>query len=211
MRRLQTVRPDLGPLPYSENVAVSEDAQTVWLFEGRGLLVSGAHTGGHNIPGIGWGCFGNFNHDDPEAVAAIVEALAYRLTHLRRDGYVNLGTVLAPTGRIVWGHRDSKATSCPGDHLYTALSGITIRSQEEDTMRIRRGAHGNYVQPYQAALNRAGVVNNIVGYVPLVVDGEYGSATEQAVRLYQTAAGLDVTGELDDLTRDLLGRYMEPV
>lgn len=216
MRRLQTVRPDLGPLPYSENLAVSEDAQTVWIFEGRGLLVSGAHTGGHNRPGIGWGCFGNFNHADPQAVSAIVDALSYRLTHLRREGFTKLGSVLSPTGRTVWGHRDSKSTSCPGDHLYARLDDITLDQQpsEEETivsqlptLRIYDGYRSRGRDHLQAPVMRAQALLAVEGFIASNTfddqhrpDGLYGPGTEKAVLTFQGARQLPTHGQIDQAT-----------
>lgn len=216
MRRLQTVRPDLGPLPYSENLAVSEDCQTVWIFEGRGLLVSGAHTGGHNVPGIGFGVLGNFNHDDPQAVDALIEAFSPRLTHLRRDeGFTRLGTILSPTGRTVWGHRDSKSTSCPGDHLYVRLGDITLAQpppQEDETIvsqlpTLRRGdgypARAHLRQPVRRAQALLAVEGHIAAntfdpqHRP---DGLFGPGTEAAVHTFQRARQLPAHGLIDEAT-----------
>ncbi len=130
MRRLQWVRPDLGPLPYSENLAVSEDLETVWVFEGRGILTRGAHTGGHNIPGVGWAVFGNFSRADPVAAAAAVKAIESRVVHYRQSTTPSLGDTKSPNGWDAWGHRDSKATTCPGDSLYPLLADFTL----EETM-----------------------------------------------------------------------------
>lgn len=122
MRRLQHVRPDLGPLPYSENIALSEDGETVWFFEGRGLQVTGAHTGGHNIPGLGFGFLGNFGTD---GAGRGIPALTWRLRDLRDNhGYVNLGNTKSPDGWDVWGHRDTKSTACPGTALYRRLREV---------------------------------------------------------------------------------------
>lgn len=128
MRRLEFVRPDLGPLPYSENVALAEDGQTVWFFEGRGLRVSGAHTKGHNIPGIGWGFLGNFQrYDDGHdlIVQLGLPMLARRLHSLRYDqGFVHLGDVRNPRGWEVWGHRDTSSKACPGTYIYRHLGEV---------------------------------------------------------------------------------------
>ncbi len=126
MKRLEYVRPDLGPLPYSENVAVSEDLETVWVFEGRGLTERGAHTAYHNIPGIGWGILGNFNKPDQLAADAAVMAIEHRVAQLRRGVFLNLGDTKSPTGANAWGHRDSKATSCPGADVYRLLADFDL-------------------------------------------------------------------------------------
>ena len=77
----------------------------------------------------------------------------------------------------------------------------------------------NYVKPYQQALNgwasrQAAAGTPIPGWVPITVDGQYGPTTAAAVTTYQQAAGIMGLvgvdpGSLDDLTRDLLERYVE--
>lgn len=125
MKRLETVRPDLGPLPYSMNLAASEDLRTVWMFEGRGLLVSGAHTAGYNRPGVGYGILGNFDMGDVEAARVILFILTQHLRNLRHNqGFVNLGNLRPENGREVWGHQDSKDTRCPGKVVYGLLDQV---------------------------------------------------------------------------------------
>ncbi len=131
MRRLQWVRPDLGPLPYSENLAVSEDLETVWVFQGRGILTRGAHTGGHNVPGVGWGVLGNFNRADTDAAAAAVKAIETQVFHYRQTITPLLGNTKNPNGWNAWGHRDTSSTTCPGHSLYPLLANFTL---EEDDM-----------------------------------------------------------------------------
>lgn len=125
MRRLQWSRPDLGPLPYSENVAVSEDLETVWVFEGRGILKRGAHTKYHNWQGVGWGIFGNFDRRDDLAAQAAVVAIEYRV-ELLRHSLTRLGSVPNPKGWNAWGHRDSSSKSCPGNFLYHLLADFDL-------------------------------------------------------------------------------------
>lgn len=124
MRSLQWARPDLGPLPYSENLAVSEDLQTVWLFEGRGILKVGAHTAGHNRDGVGWGVFGNFDQADTDAARAAVDAIEWRVAQL--DRLPNLGSVKNPSGWNAWGHRDTSPKTCPGHSLYPLLATFQL-------------------------------------------------------------------------------------
>lgn len=136
MRKLQHSRPDLGPLPYNDNIAISEDLQTVWLFEGRGPLVRGAHTAGHNTTGYGIGILGNFDKNDPEAAKVLLWAIERRVYDLRtKHGLVNLGSKKSPKGWNAWGHRDSSPKSCPGNHFYPLLADFRlIESIEEDDM-----------------------------------------------------------------------------
>lgn len=126
MRKLQTARPDLGPLPYPECPAVAEDGNTVWLFEGRGLAAVGAHTVGHNRHGHAFGVLGNFDKADSVAMAAVVWGMEQRGRMLRQGLYTNLGNEKSPKGWNVWGHRDSAPKSCPGNHLYPFIEPVTL-------------------------------------------------------------------------------------
>jgi hypothetical protein len=132
MRSLQTARPELGPLPYSENLAVSEDLKTVWLFEGRGILKVGAHTAGHNYDGVGWGVFGNFDKPDGPAARVLVDAIQQRATELKGSLLPNLGSVGNPKGWVAWGHRDTSTKTCPGNYLYPLLATFDL----EDDMPL---------------------------------------------------------------------------
>ncbi len=126
MRRLQWARPDLGPLPYSENIAVSEDTDTVWVFQGRGILKRGAHTARHNVAGVGWGILGNFDKGDNLAAHAAVAAIESRVGELRQDVVPSLGNAKNPRGWNAWGHRDSSSKSCPGFEVYTLLRDFDL-------------------------------------------------------------------------------------
>ena len=83
------------------------------IYEGRSLLVRGAHTGGHNTGTVGVCLMGNFeNTPPPQAQAMSAKILAqalqahYALTHLA-------------------GHRDFQPneTVCPGKYLEPLLPG----------------------------------------------------------------------------------------
>jgi len=126
VRKLQWSRPDLGPLPYSENIAVAEDLETVWVFEGRGILKQGAHTGGHNVSGVGWGVLGNFDKPDPQAAALAVAAIETQARRYRDTIVPNLGTVPNPQGWVAWGHRDTSTKTCPGHSLYPLLENFSL-------------------------------------------------------------------------------------
>lgn len=133
MRRLQTSRPDLGPLPYNENYAVNEDLSIVWVFEGRGLLKVGAHTAGYNRSGIGLGALGNFDRGDTDGAKAIKYAMERRVAWLRNEqGFTNLGTRKNPNGWNAWGHRDTSTKTCPGHSLYPLLEHFNMDDVDED-------------------------------------------------------------------------------
>lgn len=132
MRKLQTSRPDLGPLPYNFNPAVSEDLETVWMFQGRGADKRGAHTSSYNVSGIGYGILGNFDNRDDPAADALILAIERHATELRDNGMVNLTTLKNPKGWDAWGHRDTSTKSCPGNYLYPKLVGFGLGKEEED-------------------------------------------------------------------------------
>lgn len=68
-------------------------------------------------------------------------------------------------------------------------------------MTLKRGDQGNAVRLFQKALNTQGAGEN------LEPDGKFGEFTEQAVRRYQAAAQITVTGQIDGITAALLVRY----
>jgi hypothetical protein len=126
-RQLQTIRPDLGKdIPYTEVWYVLENLD-VAIMEGRGLARTGAHTAGHNTAGLGWAVAGNFDLGDPDAINVVIASIDNRIRWLRKSGFPNL-TDTHPAGRIVYGHRDTKATACPGAHLFAALPRITLEA-----------------------------------------------------------------------------------
>lgn len=138
MKSLQWVRPELGPLPYSINLAASEDVETVWVFEGRGVLKVGAHTAGHNRDGLGLAVFGNFDIKDDPAAAALIAAMETISRDLRNGTSAvpwlnyhlpNLGNTTSPQGWEAWGHRDSSTKSCPGNTLYPLLANFTLEDE----------------------------------------------------------------------------------
>jgi hypothetical protein len=126
MRQLQTIRrADLGAdVPYSM-VAFCMSNGDLMLCEGRGIDRSGAHTAGHNTPALGISFQGDFENDAPPARLDLhLAAVSSWLRRLReQEGFVNLGTV-RPLGREVFGHRDVKASDCPGKHIFDRLSLI---------------------------------------------------------------------------------------
>jgi peptidoglycan recognition protein len=126
MRQLQTVRQeDLGAdVPYSIVAFCMSNGDLV-LGEGRGIDRSGAHTRGHNTAALGISFQGDFEHQPlPAQFDSQITALSTWLRRLREeDGFVNLGTE-RPLGREVFGHRDVKATDCPGTNIFNRLNTI---------------------------------------------------------------------------------------
>ena len=165
MRRLQHSRPDLGPLPYSENYAVNEDLSIVWVFEGRGWDVRGAHTANHNVSGVGLGAFGNFDKEDISAAEAILYAMEIRVAQKRQEGYPNLGRTKSPRGWNAWGHRDSSNKSCPGHSLYPLLSSFRLLdSIEEDLMITKWLTEDGFRRLYKLGIVKGASEQAVVDY-----------------------------------------------
>lgn len=135
MRRLQTIRPDLGfDVPYNF-VAFFFGEKGLYICEGRGEDRSGAHTKGHNTAGIAVSFAGNF--DDGEGgvqnIDDRVTLLSYFLGWLKHDpSHPSYGTYpampslgsLRPKDRNVFFHRDFKNTACPGKFLEPYMSTV---------------------------------------------------------------------------------------
>ncbi len=127
MRWLQKARPDLGPeVPYSFVVFEGARAGDCVVAEGRGLGVTGAHTVGLNSTRYGVAVAGN------TTTRAVTPGML--------EGYRFVGRKLtAPTIHPTIGHRDTKATECPGNTLYALLPRIQPPFKappQEDDMTI---------------------------------------------------------------------------
>jgi len=79
----------------------------------------GAHTGGNNSKSFGIAFHGNFQTQEPtkEAIAACCDLIKF----------LKAGGILYKSVRIL-GHRDVKATACPGNNLYNAIPTIRLFS-----------------------------------------------------------------------------------
>ena len=140
MRRLQTIRPDLGlDVPYNLVAFVVDTGFSrpcLLVCEGRGLMRSGAHTRGHNRSALGIAFQGNFELAPPECLDELLIELGEWLQWLKPSkplhysiSFPNLFDSRPEDGRHCWGHRDFKATACPGKHLWDRLG--LIKPKEE--------------------------------------------------------------------------------
>lgn len=155
------------------------------VYEGRGWLIVGSHAPGHNTSGIGVCFIGRDGDDTPAARAAI--------RWLYDEACRRAGRKLK-----ILGHRDVYATSCPGDRLHAwvkagmpvdgAVQSVTGSSKTggDPLIGLRKGDKGEAVKALQqlivyagrgAALGKAGV------------DGVYGDATAEALRLVRQDMG----------------------
>ncbi|MEM9710586.1 MAG: peptidoglycan recognition family protein [Actinomycetota bacterium] len=132
MRNLTRVRAaDLGPeVPYSFVVFRTDDPNHAVVAEGRGLGRTGAHTEGFNSTRYGVAYAGNTIHDPVTPGVAS----AYRWVGSLLDDPIG--------ARPTIGHRDTKATACPGTQLYAELGRLqppfTLYLEDEMTPEEKR-------------------------------------------------------------------------
>ncbi|MFI7064592.1 N-acetylmuramoyl-L-alanine amidase [Kribbella sp. NPDC050124] len=101
-------------------------------FEGRyggaQLPVLGAHTGSFNANSFGVALIGNFEKSTPSQ--AMLEKTAWVIAWKLDANYRSpLATIVLAGSRLhtVSGHRDTKATACPGNQLYGKLGWLKQR------------------------------------------------------------------------------------
>lgn len=174
------------------------------VLEGAGTTV-GAHTGGRNSTSFGIVWIGNYEIDRPSR--AQIDATAELIRHL------------VATGRVVGrpplgGHRDVKATACPGRHAYSTIPEIRGLAGNlggpgggggggaTGSPLLRRGSTGTAVREWQRILVGAGLLG------AADMDGIFGPKTEAATREFQQALRVAADGivgpETWDATRRLL-------
>lgn len=101
-------------------------------------------------------------------------------------------------------------------HPLDLATGIVIPGKHEEqevTDMIRVDDRGNYIKPYQTALNnwakfeqqRTGATAPLFQLIP---DGVWGTNSANAMKQYQRAAQLPETGEIDWKTGDMVLRYL---
>ena len=165
--------------------------------------------------------------DANESVEAIgIEAyndgLGESWPQVQLDAYV-LGTValLKKIGRdekSVCAHREwalpaGRKPDPTGIDMFVMRSRIMTMLKEGDTVILRPGEQGPYIKPWQIAMNAWAKEYKVSGWVVVEEDGTYGPKTKAGVQFYQIAAKIEnrvpELGSLDDLTRDLLERYVE--
>lgn len=188
MRILQTIREsDLGAdVPYSLVAFCMADGELV-LCEGRGLDRTGAHTAGHNRSALGIAFQGNFETGRlPTHFDAQLGALGDWLRTLRSErGFVHLGNN-RPEDRDVWGHRDVKATRCPGQKLFERLK--VIQFVEDDEMAMDKATWKKVQRALQAL--------DPPLYAGKRVDGVPGRNTSLAVKAFERRIALEPRGVL---------------
>lgn len=94
------------------------DRDTLDVFEGRGAGVLGGHTFGRNSISHAICVMGNFDKVKPST--ALLERIAELVAYGHTKGWW--------PAQLTGGHRDVRATRCPGDHLYPRIPGMNARS-----------------------------------------------------------------------------------
>lgn len=126
----------------------------------------------------------------PEVVAGTV--IGYRRGRLKGAAIgggagLVLKMTLDPSGRLIDLARGLVAESS------ASTAGPSDPSQPGERDGLRKGAKGEAVRQLQTWLNEATAAG-------LVVDGDFGAGTDAALRAFQKAQGLPVTGIADDAT-----------
>lgn len=183
MRQLQTVRgPDLGyDVPYSFVAYIGPDGGLT-ICEGRGEDRTGAHSKGHNTAAIGISFAGDFeNHAiEPAQLGAAMDNLSQFLVWLKTDAsHPDYGSY-APMSkladrrppsadRVVWVHRDIKATACPGEKLLAYVGLVAFRKPEK-TAEFPRRNRIDLNTPAELAIRSATAAVEAAGDDPLLTE-----------------------------------------
>ncbi|MXO58715.1 L,D-transpeptidase family protein [Altererythrobacter salegens] len=112
---------------------------------------------------------------------------------------------LAACGLNGTDNEQDKKDAAAADHM-------SIDDNRADSMRSNDPAEGaqaavDIPDTQERPLMQAQVVLDRQGFGPGVIDGKMGASTKNALKGFQEANGLDVTGELDDETKAALGKW----
>lgn len=147
-------------------------------YTGHSIWRRGAHTGGHNTVGAAICFVGNYDVDKP--TEAQLEEAARVMVTARQLGIASRHTLNG-------GHRDLKATACPGRHAYAAIAEIN---------RIANRLWNNKIIDIPVT-----PPTKSPAAAKLVVDGKYGPATVKAM---QRALGTPVDGIVSEQSSRLI-------
>lgn len=151
------------------------------VYEGHGVDRLGAHTVGHNSAGRGIALVGNYDTAEPSA--AMLTAVVDLLRHGHGAGW---WTTPALTG----GHRDVKATACPGNRAYVLIGELNRRAALVVPDVRRPLAYGAKNDPEVAKVQAflARVFPSYAGALPAT--GNYLVQTANAVAEFQKRSGI---------------------
>lgn len=138
MRRLRTVRPDLGlDVPYSWVVFAGADGASCVVVEGRGKGRTGAHTAGLNSTRYGIAYAANTN-EQPVSLGMVNGVRWIGATFLTIPAEAVVRTI---------GHFEVYATACPGTSGINRLPDVqppfTIEKEEDDMQYISFGTRND--------------------------------------------------------------------
>lgn len=129
MRRLEDIGQERFGRGISYTFAVMPSGR---IYQGHSINRVGAHTKGRNSTARAVVLVGNYDRDRP--TPAQLDAVAWLVADHYRRG-------LCPRRSLTGGHRDVRATDCPGDHAYALIPEINRRAgallkpaQEENTV-----------------------------------------------------------------------------
>lgn len=178
------------------------------VFAGHDVRKLGAHTAGHNTIGRAICLLGNY--EDRDMTPAQCDAVVWLLREGKTRGW---WTRAALSG----GHRDTKATACPGARAYAEIPELNRRAAANTprstsapvTLRpalptLKEGMRDHDgVRRLQEFLCR--VFPTYAGH--LAVDGDFGPNTAEAVAEFQRRTGLVADGVVGSRTNAELARY----
>lgn len=149
------------------------------IFEGRGRDVAGAHCPGWNVRAWGVAFLGN---DDPGV--DVPDAARRSFVQLRDSLQQYAGRQL-----LLKGHRDEKATACPGDELYGWLRGGLQLPAAPGRVPALPGPTGRGIPPWPLAPSfyygpADGPFQSVSGRVPRRDGGRYVSRHPRTGRLW---------------------------
>lgn len=185
------------------------------IYEGLGIGRVGAHTKGHNVVATAFCLAGNYMKTAPS------KAQQDSIIWLLRYGVAKKWW---KSPALTGGHRDTKATSCPGDAAYRMIPDLNKRARAADpgdvkptapskptpkppkppvaAGTLRKGSKGARVKKLQQGLNRV-----FPSYSKLLPDGDFQGRTEDVVKEFQRRTKLVPDGVVASLTTAKLAQY----
>lgn len=202
-RRNEAIHIDKGWAGIGYNFVVENVAHAP-IYEGRGWGFVGAHCPGHNRSGIGVQiAIGAGQHPLEDALASV--------RALYDEACDRAGRRLAMKG-----HRDGKATDCPGDELYAWVkAGMPVKHVNRPPVKpipidepsprpvLTLGSRGRHVGAWQRTLRT-------LGYAPGPADEDFGIRTLTATIALQAAARLEQDGVVGPRTYSAADRHVRP-
>lgn len=170
------------------------------VYQGHSLNRIGAHTAGHNTRGIGIVLAGNYDVYEPSA--AQLSAVAHLLQFLQGMGAIS-------RARLNGGHRDTKATGCPGNRAYNKIGTINNLATVGGGGSSAPGGGGTPAPVWKGDMGwpvlSYGMINDYVkqlqAFLGITQDRSFGPATLAAVKSWQSKNGLVADGYVGPATQ----------